>query len=427
MNEQKGKNKMTDTQFEQNLKKYADVLVRVGVNITEGDLLLLTVTLTGDEATQRLAHYVIESAYAAGAKYVDVNWTDPMTGKLRALYANEDTLDFVPEWRLKMVESYAEAGVARLVISGRDPQLMAGVDRKRIMTVQRATQKAFEPFRAKLIDENVWCGASVPVQAWADKIFTDAPEDERITKLWDAIFAATRVYEDDPVAAWQAHQADLMTRRKVMNDKQYTALHFSGDGTDLTVGLPKGHIWQGGASKHATGKLFTPNIPTEEMFTMPHRDRVNGTVRATKPLSYIGNLIDDFSMTFEDGRVTDFTAGQGGEVLQDLLDTDEGARHLGEVALVPHSSPISQTGMLFFNTLYDENAASHIALGRAYAMTIENGTEMSEDEFVEAGGNTSQTHVDFMIGSEHIDIDGITVDGKREPVMRKGEWAFEVE
>ncbi|MEL6307144.1 MAG: aminopeptidase [Chloroflexota bacterium] len=418
---------MTDTQFEQNLKKYADVLVRVGVNITEGDLLLLTVTLTGDEATQRLAHYVIESAYAAGAKYVDVNWTDPMTGKLRALYANEDTLDFVPEWRLKMVESYAEAGVARLVISGRDPQLMAGVDRKRIMTVQRATQKAFEPFRAKLIDENVWCGASVPVQAWADKIFTDAPEDERITKLWDAIFAATRVYEDDPVAAWQAHQADLMTRRKVMNDKQYTALHFSGDGTDLTVGLPKGHIWQGGASKHATGKLFTPNIPTEEMFTMPHRDRVNGTVRATKPLSYIGNLIDDFSMTFEDGRVTDFTAGQGGEVLQDLLDTDEGARHLGEVALVPHSSPISQTGMLFFNTLYDENAASHIALGRAYAMTIENGTEMSEDEFVEAGGNTSQTHVDFMIGSEHIDIDGITVDGKREPVMRKGEWAFEVE
>ncbi|MEO1645176.1 MAG: aminopeptidase [Chloroflexota bacterium] len=418
---------MADTQFEQNLKKYADVLVRVGVNITEGDLLLLTVTLTGDEATQRLAHYVIESAYAAGAKYVDVNWTDPMTGKLRALHANEDTLDFVPEWRLKMVESYAEAGVARLVISGRDPQLMAGVDRKRIMTVQRATQKAFEPFRAKLIDENVWCGASVPVQAWADKIFPDVPEDERIAKTWDAIFAATRVYEDDPVAAWQAHQADLMTRRQVMTDKQYTALHFSGDGTDLTIGLPKGHIWQGGASEHGTGKLFTPNIPTEEMFTMPHRDRVNGTVRATKPLSYIGNLIDDFSMTFEDGRVTDFTAGQGGEVLQDLLDTDEGARHLGEVALVPHSSPISQTGMLFFNTLYDENAASHIALGRAYAITIENGTEMNEDEFVEAGGNTSQTHVDFMIGSEHIDIDGITADGEREPVMRKGEWAFEVE
>lgn len=417
---------MTNATFEQNLRKYADLLVRVGANVTEGDVLLFRTVVNDDPVTRQLAHYVIEAAYKAGAKFVDVEWTDDMAGKLRLLHAAEDTLDFVPDWRIKAAEGYAEAEVSRLVLRGSDPALLADIDRKKVATVQRSAQGAFAHLVPKLIDENIWSLAAMPVQAWADKAFPDTPENERMAKLWDAVFSATRIYEDDPVAVWQDHQQNLNKRSKYMNDKQYTALHFKGDGTDLTVGLPQGHIWAGGGDMHKSGKLFTANIPTEELFTLPHRNRVNGTVKATKPLSYSGNIIDGFSVTFEDGRVTGFEAEQGGDVLQELLDTDEGAKYLGEVALVPHSSPISQTGILFFNTLYDENAACHIALGRAYATTLQGGTDMAEDQFVESGGNVSQTHVDFMIGNADVDIDGVRADGKREPVFRQGEWAFEV-
>ena len=419
---------MTDSIFDQNLRKYANLLVKVGVNITEGDLLHLRVSVIDDPNIRKLAHYVVAAAYDAGAKYVDLVWTDDVAGKLRLLHAQEDTLDYVAPWRIKEIESYAEEGVARLVIFGSNPDLFAGIDHVKVSTMQRANQAATAYLVPKLIDKNVWSLAAVPVQEWADKVFPDVPEEERLAKLWDAIFAATRIYEVDPVAAWQTHQQSLVTRREHLTDKQYTALHFTGEGTDLTIGLPQGHIWEGGGSKHgASGKFFAPNIPTEEVFTMPHRDRVNGTVKATKPLSYSGNIIDNFSFTFVDGRVTGFEAKQGAEVVQQLIDTDEGAKHLGEIALVPNSSPISQTGILFFNTLFDENAASHVALGRAYAKTLTNGGEMDEDQFLEAGGNVSQTHVDFMIGGAGIDIDGITVDGKREPIMRQGEWASEFE
>jgi len=415
---------MTDSTLDTNLRKYAELVVHAGVTITEGDLLHFSIGVSDDPNIRKLAHYVVESAYKAGAKIVDLNWRDEVTAKLRVLHAPDGTLDYVPDWFVANIEAYADAGVARLVMVGRDPQLFAGLDGKKITTMQRASQAATAHLIPKLIDENVWCGAAVATQPWADMVFPDLPEDERVPKLWDAIFAATRVTEDDPVSAWKAHQQDLIQRWKHLNAKQYTALHFTGDGTDLTIGLPQGHIWQGGGDDHSSGKRFSPNMPTEEIFTMPHRERVNGTVKATKPLSYNGNIIDDFSFTFKDGRVVGFEAKQGGDVLQDLIDTDEGAKHLGEVALVPHSSPISQSGILFFNTLYDENAACHIALGRAYAKTIEGGSDMDEDQFMEAGGNTSQTHVDFMIGNHDVDIDGITVDGDREPIMRQGEWAF---
>lgn len=418
---------MPDSTFDQNLRKYANLLVQIGVNIKEGDLLHLTVSVTDDPNIRKLAHYTVEAAYQAGAKYVDLVWNDEQAGKLRVLHAPDESLDYVPSWRIKSIETYAEEGVSRLVIFGSNPDLFAGLDLQKVTDMRRASQAATAHLFPILINENVWSLGAVPVQAWADKVFPDVPEAERLEKLWDAIFAATRIYEDDPVAAWQAHQQNLVTRRQHLTDKQYTAIHFTGDGTDFTVGLPQGHIWEGGGSTHGSGKFFAPNIPTEEVFTMPHRDRVNGTVKATKPLSYSGSIIDNFSFTFKDGRVTGFEAEQGGEVLQQLIDTDEGAKHLGEVALVPNSSPISQTGILFFNTLFDENAASHIALGRAYAKTLTNGTDMDEDQFIEAGGNVSQTHVDFMIGSAGIDIDGITVDGKREPIMRQGEWALELE
>lgn len=415
---------MTETSLDTNLRKYADLLVYIGVNITEGDLLHFTVDVTDDPNIRKLVHYTVESAYKAGAKFVDVNWRDEVVSKLRVLNAADESLSYVPSWFVKNVEAYADAGVARLVTFGRDPQLFAGLDGKKVTTMQRALQAATTPFIPKLIDENIWCGAAIATQPWADVVFPDLPADERVPALWDAIFAAARVTEDDPIAAWKSHQQDLIQRWKHLNAKQYTALHLKGDGTDLTIGLPQGHIWQGGGDDHSSGKRFAPNIPTEEIFTMPHRDRVNGTVKATKPLSYNGNIIDGFSVTFKDGRVVGFEAEQGGDVFQDLLDTDEGAKHLGEIALVPHSSPISQSGILFFNTLFDENAACHIALGRAYANTIAGGTDMDADQFMEAGGNTSQTHVDFMIGNHDVDIDGITLDGNREPVMRQGEWAF---
>ncbi len=418
---------MTPT-FEQNLKKYADIIVRIGINISEGDLLLLQVSLTDDPNIRTLAHLVIEAAYQAGAKYVDVNWIDATVDKLRVLNADKETLTYVPDWNVKRLEMMADQGIARLSIRGVDPELYADVDRKKVTSMQRAGQAALQHIVPTLMNVNKWSVAAVPVQAWADKVFANVDTaQERRAKLWDAIFSATRVYEDDPISAWQSHQQNIVTRRDILTQKQYTALHFTSDGTDLTVGLPQGHIWQGGASQHQSGRIFTPNIPTEEMFTMPHRDRVNGTVKATKPLSYAGTVIEDFSFTFEDGRVVGFDAKDHADLLQDLIDTDEGAKHLGEVALVPHSSPISQTGVLFFNTLFDENAACHIALGRAYGTTLTDGADMEADQFVEAGGNISQIHVDFMIGSQQTNIDGITLDGTREPIMRNGEWAFEVE
>ncbi len=417
---------MPDTTFDQNLRKYADLAIQVGVNLSEGDLLHFTVNMTDDPNVRKLAHYTVEAAYKAGARYVDLNWRDEEASRLRILHAPDDSFDYVPPWLIANAESYAEEGVARLVMMGRDPQLFAGLDRQKVTTMQRSSQAATAHLVPKLIDENVWSLTAIATQAWADIVFPDAPEEDRVMMLWDAIFAATRINEDDPVAAWRKHQQDLVSRSAYLNNKAYTALHFKAEGTDFTVGLPQGHIWQGGGSDHSSGKRFAPNMPTEEIFTMPHRERVSGTVQASKPLSYNGSIIDNFNFSFADGRVTGFEAEQGEDVLQDLVDTDEGAKHLGEVALVPHSSPISQSGILFFNTLFDENAACHIALGRAYAKTIQGGSAMDEDQFMEAGGNTSQTHVDFMIGSATLDIDGVTLDGKHEPVMRQGEWAFEV-
>jgi len=234
-----------------------------------------------------------------------------------------------------------------------------------------------------------------------------------------------RLDEADPRAAWQEHIEALERRRAYLNDKAYTALKYTAPGTDLTLGLPEGHIWKGGVDTNAAGTMFVPNLPTEEVFTMPHSQRTNGMVSSTKPLNYGGTLIDNFSLTFQDGRVVGVEAETGRDVLKKLVETDEGAARLGEVALVPHSSPISKFGRLFYNTLFDENASNHVALGQAYNVCVEDGENMAEAEFAEAGGNTSVTHVDFMIGSEEMDIDGVLTDGSTEAVMRDGEWAFD--
>jgi aminopeptidase len=283
---------------------------------------------------------------------------------------------------------------------------------------------AYKPALEKITGFDInWNIVSYPSPNWAKQVFPNDSEDEAVRKLAEAIFAASRVDLDDPIAAWAAHNATLRARWTWLNGKSFHALHFKGPGTDLMVGLADGHQCKGGASESKNGITCNPNIPTEEVFTTPHAMRVDGHVASTKPLAHQGTLIENIRVRFEGGRITEASATRGGEVLNKVIDTDEGARRLGEVALVPHSSPISKSGLLFYNTLFDENAASHIALGQCYADCFVNGKSLTPDEIAARGGNKSLIHIDWMIGSAEIDIDGVTPDGRREPVMRKGEWA----
>jgi aminopeptidase len=267
-----------------------------------------------------------------------------------------------------------------------------------------------------------WTIVACATPEWAKLVFPGETENVAIGKLWDAIFIASRVAVDDPVQEWREHGARLKKRMDMLNTKRFSALHFKGPGTDLTVGLADDHLWAGGGTTAGNGVYCQPNIPTEECFTTPHKDRVNGTVRASKPLSHQGTLIENIAVRFENGKIVEATATAGEDVLNRLISTDDGARRLGEVALVPHSSPIAQSGVLFWNTLFDENAASHIALGQAYSTCIIDGEKMDTEQLAALGANTSLIHVDWMIGSGEMDVDGVTADGTAEPLMRKGEW-----
>ncbi len=293
-----------------------------------------------------------------------------------------------------------------------------------VAKVQQATARGARPFREH-ISRNLtnWVVVAAAAPAWAARVFPGLPPAEQMSRLWGAIARFCRLDREDPIVAWESHLADLAARTEALNRKAYRRLRYTGPGTDLTIGLPAGHIWVGGRSASAAGITFSPNLPTEEVFTMPHKDRVDGVVRSSKPLSYGGTLIEDFSVRFAAGSVVEVKARQGEQVLQTLIGTDPGAARLGEIALVPHSSPIAQSGLLFYNTLFDENAASHVALGAAYKFTMRSGEGMSDEAFEAAGGNRSAAHVDFMIGSPELDVDGVFSDGSAEPLMRKGEWA----
>jgi aminopeptidase len=307
---------------------------------------------------------------------------------------------------------------------GEDPMFLSEQDPDKVARAGKANSIAYKPALEKISNFAInWSIASYPTLDWAKRIFPDMSDDDAVAALADAIFAASRVNTPDPVAAWAAHNAALATRTKWLNDQRFSALHFTSPGTDLTVGLADGHEWHGGASEAQNGVTCNPNIPTEEVFTTPHSDRVNGTVRSTKPLSHQGSLIDEIEVRFENGLIVEARAAKGEAVLQKLLDTDAGARKLGEVALVPHSSPISQSGLLFYNTLYDENAACHIALGQCYSKCFLDGATLTPEQIADRGGNSSMIHVDWMIGGPDTDIDGITADGTRVPVFRAGEWA----
>jgi aminopeptidase len=405
------------------LEKYADVAVGVGVNLQKGQRLWLNVPIEARE----LGQAIVRSAYKRGASFVQVNWQDPITQRIRMEECDEDYLDVVPEYMIEALSAHMDAGYPILNVRGVDPELMKGIDPKRLQKVQMATGKASEPVAKRTTSfKSAWCVIAVPVPAWTAKVFPDLSPEEGERAMWDVIFDVCRIKEDDPVEAWRKHSDELNKRADYLTNKGYTALHYKGEGTDLRVGLPKGHLWKGGGQMTQSDVMCVPNIPTEEIFTLPHKDQIEGVVSATKPLPYAGNVIDNFKLQFSEGVAVHAEAQQGQEALDMLLSMDDGAKSLGELALVPHSSPISQSGKLFFNVLYDENAACHVALGRAYTFTIEGGNDMSAEELDEAGVNVSITHNDFMIGSESLNIDGITADGKAEPILRNGEWAFEV-
>ncbi|UOQ45243.1 aminopeptidase [Halobacillus salinarum] len=407
------------------LDKYADLALRTGVNLQKDQKLVINSTIEGAEFTRIIA----KKAFEMGAEDVHINWSDDELTRLRFENAEQFVLEEVPEWQRKMYTSFGEEGAAILSVRSTDPDLLKGLDGKKIAAANKARSKAMAKFRDFTMNDRIqWSIISIPIPAWAKKIFPEDSEEQAIEKLWEQIFSIVRVDQEDPVAAWEAHNQTLANVRDFLNDRKYKKLIYKAPGTDLEVDLPEGHVWKGGSSKtEGQNILFNANMPTEEVFTVPHKYGVNGQVASTKPLNYSGNVIENFSLTFKDGKVVDYQAEAGEETLQHLLETDEGSRHLGELALVPHESPISQSGLIFYNTLYDENASCHLALGKAYPNSLEGGSDMNVQELDKHGVNDSLNHVDFMMGSGELDIDGVLADGSTEPVMRSGSWALSFE
>lgn len=400
------------------LDRLAEVAVKVGLNLQEGQDLLITAPVASLSLVRRIAVH----AYAAGANVVTPILTDPEMTLARYRHAKDASFSHAPSWLYDGMARAFDANTARLAISGDDPLMLSDEDHERVGRANRATSLAYKPALEKIANFDInWNIVSYPNPDWARRVFPDLPIDEATDRLADAIFKASRIGGSDPVADWQAHNKELRARAGWLNDHNFSALHFTGPGTDLHVGLADGHRWQGGASVARNGITCNPNIPTEEVFTTPHAYRVDGYVSSTKPLSHNGTLIENIRVSFKDGAIHNAHATRGKSVLQKLIETDDGACRLGEVALVPHSSPISASGLLFLNTLYDENAASHIALGQCYAKCFHGNP--TPDQMKQQGGNSSLIHVDWMIGSGEVNVDGLTSDGTRIPVFQKGEWA----
>ncbi len=414
-------------QLDRILPLYGELVVRVALNLQPGQRLLIIGPLANGGASLEaapLVRCVAESAYRAGAAYVETLWGDEGLQLARFRHAPRDSFGQFSSWFPEVLAAHARAGHAVLSIYANDPDLLKDQPTDLLGAVQKTLSQVMRPFREHISKNGTnWSVIAAASTGWADRVFAHLAPEVRVGALWDAIARLIRLDQPDPIAAWERHLADLARRRDFLNARRYRALKYSGPGTALTLGLAPGHEWVSGRSTSQGGTVFTPNLPTEEVFTMPHCEEVDGTVRSTKPLSHAGTLIDGFSMTFERGRVVACRADRGEAVLRQLLDTDPGASRLGEVALVPHSSPVAQSGVLFFNTLFDENAASHVALGSAYRFNVQGGETMTDEQFEAAGGNRSGTHVDFMIGSADLDVDGVLADGSIEPLMRKGEWA----
>lgn len=406
------------------LDRYADLLVRVGVNLQPGQALVIgqpgmsTVEIAG--FVRRLAR----KGWEAGASDVHVPWGDGEISRLRLQHASDAVLTSVPPWVVQQLTQLADEGAAFLAPMSQDPGLFAGVDPTRLAASRTASSMATRHFREKLERSQIaWSIGAIPTAAWARQVFPELNEAEAVQRLWGYVFHVMRLDTPDPVAAWKAHVADLSARMDALNAAHFTRLHYRAPGTDLTIDLPRRHVWLGGGETSERGVYFLPNMPTEEVFTLPQRDGVDGVVRATLPLTVGGVLIEDFSVRFERGRIVDFSATTGYDMLKGVIETDEGSHYLGEVALVPHSSPCN-VGRPLYHTLLDENAACHLAIGMAYPISLQGGGEMSAEQLAAEGANASHAHVDFMVGSAQLDIDGETASGEHVPVMRSGMWAF---
>jgi aminopeptidase len=404
---------------EQNLDLLAEVAVRVGLGLRAGQELVMTASL---EALP-LARRITEQAYRAGASLVTTLYVDDEAALMRYHFAPDESFDKAANWLYEGMGAAFKSGAARLAITGGNPSLLSNEDPEKVSRANRAVSKAYRP-ALELITRHAinWTIVASATPAWAAAVFPDERADVALEKLWEAIFRTTRVDREDPVAAWKSHDAGLQRRAAILNEKRYAALQYRGPGTDFRLGLADDHLWLGGGTTAENDVYCIPNMPTEEVFTTPHKDRADGTVTATKPLSHQGTMIEGIRVRFEHGRIVEAHASRGEEVLQKLISTDDGARRLGEVALVPHSSPIAASGVLFLNTLFDENAASHIALGQAYTSCLRDGDKLTPEELAGKGANDSLIHVDWMIGSAEMDIDGITAAGTAEPLMRCGEW-----
>lgn len=410
---------MNKTTFEQNLKKYANLITQVGVNVQPGQTVVLSASI--DQA--QLVHLITSSAYRLGAQEVIVDWTDTETNRQFLRHAPESRLKEEPAYVGQRAQQLADKRVSRISLISADPNALAGIDSQRIAMHNQAIGKARTPIMKVTTNNDIsWLVVSAAGIPWAEKVFPDLHGQAAADRLWTEIFKTTLVDQPDPVAAWQTKIAELNQHADWLNAQQFDELHYQSSKTNLRVGLPKNHIWEAAGSHDAQGNFFVPNMPTEEVFTAPDNRRIDGIVVSTRPLSYGGTILKDLQLTFKAGQVINAHAGQGEDVLNHLLDTDAGSRSLGEVSLVPDQSPISQSGIVFFNTLFDENASDHMALGQAYPFNLANGTKMTPEQLAAHGINNSQVHVDFMVGSNQMNIDGIKADGTVIPIFRDGNW-----
>lgn len=409
-------------QKETQLKKYAELLVKMGLNVQKGEPVYISATIDASE----FVHLIVEEAYKVGAQDIKVSYLDDRLTQLKYKYEPESYFEDVKQYLIDERMDYLNKKAGFLSIVSSSPDNLKDADPKKISKSMVSHGKAFKEYMMAIQSDKVsWCVAAYPSVSWAKMMYPELDEEAAVDKLLNTILETVRVTTEDPIVAWEKHDKNLHEKADHLNSKKYKAFHYKSDeGTDVIIELPQKQYWSAASSVNEKGNSFVANMPTEEVFTAPHKNGVNGTIKNTLPLSYSGNIVDDFSITFKDGKVVDYSAGVGEEILKSILETDDGAKRLGEVALVPVDSPISNLNTLFYNTLFDENASCHVALGSAYAFCIDGGKDMSAEERAENGLNDSNTHVDFMIGSKSLSIDGILENGDKEPVFRNGNWAF---
>jgi len=403
------------------LNKYGQILVMNGINLQKGQTLVISSPIQSAELVREIS----KIAYENGAKDVAIFWKDALSSKIRFLHGQDFLFDTIPSWQKEFFLSYVREGAAFLSITGTDPSIMKGVDPKRMQQYSKAYNRELKEYRDKAMNNEVsWCVAACATKGWATKVYPDMDEKDAVVEMWESIFIATRANLNNPVKAWENHISKLKEKMKILNSKKFDYLHFkASNGTDLKVELPKGHIWAGGSEKTKSGQEFIANMPTEEIFTAPKKDGINGKVVSSMPLSFNGNLIEEFEFEIKDGKIVSFDAKEGYDQIKELISTDEGASYFGEVALVEYDSPISNMNTIFFNTLFDENASCHLAIGKAYPMTIKDGQEMDKEELLEKGLNDSIVHVDFMIGTNDLTVEGY-INGKKQIIMEKGDFVI---